>query len=233
MANLFRIDFIGNTLMTSFHHELLKGLYAITDPKLMGTDLVAMVEFSISGGINILQYRNKIATLAQQEQEARTLAKLCKKHNVLFIINDNVELAIKVNADGVHLGQKDTHIQKARKQLGKNKIIGVTCNNQIELAQVAQAQGADYVAFGRFYNSITKPSAPQAELSLLSEARKTISIPIVAIGGITRELAPSLLKEGVDMLAVIQGIFGQPDILEATRQLVELFNTIDTPHSDL
>lgn len=230
MASSFPTGFTGNMQM---NNKTLTGLYAITDPALMGTTLVTKVEQAIHGGIKILQYRNKTAPLSQQEQEARTLAQLCKKNNVLFIINDNVELAIKVNADGVHLGQKDTHIQKARERLGENKVIGITCNNQLKLAQMAQAQGADYVAFGRFFNSATKPSAPQAALSLLNDAVKSVTIPIVAIGGITHESAPVLLKEGADMLAVIHGIFGQPDILKATRQLVELFNTIDTLHSDL
>jgi len=205
----------------------LKGLYAITDPELMGDDLIAKTEQAILGGINILQYRNKTASIKQQEQEAHTLARLCKNHNVIFIINDSVELAIKANADGVHIGQKDTPLEQARKLLGENKIIGVTCHNQIELAQVAQAQGADYVAFGRFFNSVTKPSAPQAELSLLNEAKKLIRIPVVAIGGITQECAPLLLKQGVNMLAVIQGIFGQKDILNATRQFVAI---IDSPN---
>lgn len=213
--------------------KLLKGLYAITDPELMGKDIVSKAEQAILSGIKLLQYRNKTAPIGQQKQEAETLAKLCKTHNVLFIINDNVELAMAVNADGVHLGQNDTHLQQARKLLGKNKIIGVTCNNQIELALTAQQQGADYVAFGRFFNSLTKPSAPLAELSLLKEASKLITIPIVAIGGITRDSAPILLKEGADMLAVIQGIFAQSDISKTTRQLVELFNTTDTPQSDL
>ncbi len=205
--------------------NILKGLYAITDPELMGADLVAKAEQAILGGINILQYRNKTMPLKQQEQEALSLSKLCHQHGITFIINDNVELAIKVNADGVHLGQKDTQFQAARKRLGENKIIGVTCNNQIEFALTAQEQGADYVAFGRFYNSKTKPSAPHAEISLLTEARKQITVPIVAIGGITPESAPSLLNEGVDMLAVIQSIFGQTDILNATRQFVEIIDS--------
>lgn len=205
----------------------LKGLYAITDPALMGDDLIHKAQQAIFGGINILQYRNKTAAPEQQEQEANALARLCKKHNVIFIINDNVKLAIKVNADGVHLGQKDAHIQQARELLGKDKIIGITCNNQIEFAQTAQQQGADYVAFGRFFNSHTKPSAPQAELTLLNEAAKLIKIPIVAIGGITPQTAPVLLKEGADILAVIQGIFAQKDILNATHQFIEIFNTID------
>lgn len=210
-------------------NKILKGLYAITDPDLMGADLIAKSEQAILGGINILQYRNKRASSEQQEREALTLATLCKNHNVIFIINDNVELAIKVNADGVHLGQKDTQLQQARKLLGKDKIIGVTCNNQIKLAQEAQRDGADYIAFGRFFPSSTKPSAPHAELSLLSQARKSISIPIVAIGGITHELAPLILKEDVDMLAVIQGIFGQTDILNATRQFLDIIDSPKAP----
>lgn len=207
--------------------KILKGIYAITDPKLMGDDIILKAEQAILSGINILQYRNKTASIEQQEQEAHKLAKLCKNHNVIFIINDNVELANKVDADGVHLGQKDTQLQHAREQLGTNKIIGVTCNNQIEFALTAQQQGADYVAFGRFFKSFTKPSAPQAELSLLNEARKSITIPIVVIGGITHESAPLLLEHDIDMLAVIEGIFGQIDITKATQQFVDIFNSRD------
>ena len=203
----------------------LKGLYAITDSKLMGSDLISKTEQAILGGINILQYRNKTAPLEQQEQEALQLAQLCKKNNVLFLINDNVELALKVNSDGVHLGQEDAPLQQAREQLGKDKIIGVTCHNKIELAVEAQKEDADYVAFGRFFNSETKPTASSVELSLISEAKKHISIPIVAIGGITQETAPILLNEGVDMLAVIHAVFGQDDILSAARQFVEIIDS--------
>jgi thiamine-phosphate pyrophosphorylase len=212
--------------MTNLNINCLNGLYAITDPELMKEDFIIKAEQAIFGGIKLLQYRNKSASPEKQEEQARALSKLCKKNNVLFIINDNVELAVKINADGVHLGQTDTNIQIARKQLGQNKIIGITCNNQVELAQVAQAQGADYVAFGRFFNSQTKPSAPQAEVSLLHSARKLITIPIVAIGGITPQSAPLLLNAGANMLAVIHSIFGQSDVLNATRQFVEI---IDSP----
>ena len=215
--------------MTKLSKNNLHGLYAITDPELMKDDFIVKAEQAILGGIKLLQYRNKTAPLKQQEQEAFTLSKICKKYNVLFIINDNVELALKVNADGVHLGQTDTNIQIARNQLGKNKMIGITCNNQVELAQVAQAQGADYIAFGRFFNSQTKPAAPQAEVSLLHSARKSITIPIVAIGGITPESAPLLLNAGANMLAVIHGIFGQQDILNATRKFVSIIDSPKVP----
>lgn len=215
--------------MTKLNTNSLHGLYAITDPELMTEDFIVKAEQAILGGIKLLQYRNKTASLEQQEKQALALSTLCKKNNVLFIINDNVDLAIKVNADGVHLGQTDTNIDIARKQLGKNKIIGITCNNQIELAEKAQTQGADYVAFGRFFNSQTKPSAPQAEMSLLNSARKSITIPIVAIGGITPDTAPQLLNEGANMLAVIHGIFGQSDILNATQKFVEIIDSPKVP----
>ncbi len=206
----------------------LGGLYAITAPELMGEDLIFKTQQAISAGISLLQYRNKTAPLAQQENEAKILAELCKKNNVLFLINDNVELALTVNADGVHLGQTDANIKHARLQLGENKIIGVTCNNKIEYAVTAQQQGADYVAFGRFFNSTTKPNAPHADLSLLKEAKKLITLPIVAIGGITHQLAPLILEEGVDMIAVIQGIFAEKDIPEAVQKFVKIINS---PHS--
>ena len=209
-------------------NKKLAGLYAITDPKLMANDLVAKTEQAILGGIKILQYRNKSASEKLQLHEALTLSKLCQQHGVIFLINDNVELAVKVNADGVHLGQTDSQLQAARKVLGKDKIIGVTCHNQIKLATEAQQQGADYVAFGRFFSSPTKPSAPPADLSLLKKKKKKISLPIAAIGGITHELAPKVLEHGVEMLAVIHGIFGQQDILSASRDFVEIINSPDT-----
>lgn len=209
------------------NNRSLNGLYAITDPKLMGADLLVKAQQAIAAGISILQYRNKTAAIETQEQEALALAQLCKKNNVIFIINDNIELTLKVNADGVHIGQGDTHITQARTLLGENKIIGVTCNNNIELALDAQKNGADYIAFGRFFPSKTKPSAPHAELSLLREARKLITLPIVAIGGINHDSAPSLLKEGADMLAVIHAIFGQQDISNATQEFVEIIDSPD------
>lgn len=210
------------------NNKALHGLYAITDPDLMSGDLMTMTEQAIHAGISILQYRNKTASLQQQEQEASELACLCQKNNVLFLINDDVDLAVKVNADGVHLGQKDGSIKHARALLGENKIIGITCHNQIELAQIAEQQGADYVAFGRFFTSKTKPNAMPADLSILTSAKKTLSIPIVAIGGITADNAAIVLQHGADMLAVIHGVFGRKDVLTATRQFIDIFKAIHT-----
>lgn len=205
----------------------LSGLYAITDPDLMGEDIIGKAKKAICGGISILQYRNKTAPYTQQKKEAQLLARLCHSQDVLFIINDNVKLALEVNADGVHIGQQDCNIDAARKQLGPEKIIGVTCNNKIENAITAQQQGADYVAFGRFFKSSTKPGAPQADLVMLKDLRSSISLPVVAIGGITHTNATELLKYDIDMLAVIESLFGQKDITESARQFVDIFNHRD------
>lgn len=201
----------------------LRGIYAITDPLLSAQELMPKVEAAIAGGISILQYRNKTAPDTQKFSEAQQLAALCKTHDVTFIVNDNIELALAVDAAGVHIGQLDSAIAIARNKLGHDKIIGVSCNNRLEYALTAQQQGADYIAFGRFYPSQTKPNAPQAALNLLAEARQQITLPITAIGGITAENASPLVQAGADMLAVIQGIFAQPDVYQATRQLAEIF----------
>lgn len=206
--------------MSESKSQKLSGLYAITDPNLMQDKILQKAEQAILGGISILQYRNKTASATQQLKEAKELALLCKKHNVLFIINDNIELALQVDADGLHLGQSDTPLLEARKQLPADKIIGVSCNNKIELALTAQKHGADYIAFGRFFSSQTKPEAPQAELALLQQAHNKIIIPIVAIGGITPEAAPALMKQGVNMIAAINGIFAQHDVYLATQSYV-------------
>jgi len=202
----------------------LHGLYVITDPELCKTDIVSQVEQALSGGAQIVQYRNKTASAQQQQQEATQLNQLCKKYNCLFIINDDVELAKKIDADGVHIGQSDTTLHQARTILGKEKIIGVSCNNQLEWALAAQQQGADYVAFGRFFASQTKPDAPQANIDLLTKARQQLDIPIVAIGGITPDNANELLQAGADMLALIHAIFAQADISRAAQQIQQNFN---------
>lgn len=202
----------------------LHGLYVITDPELCKTDIVSQVEQALSGGAQIVQYRNKTASAQQKQQEATQLNQLCKKYNCLFIINDDVELAKKIDADGVHIGQSDTTLHQARTILGKEKIIGVSCNNQLEWALAAQQQGADYVAFGRFFASQTKPDAPQANIDLLTKARQQLDIPIVAIGGITPDNANELLQAGADMLALIHAIFARADISRAAQQIQQNFN---------
>jgi len=203
--------------------EKLRGLYVITDPVLCKSNLNDMVEQAILGGAEIIQYRNKNTDRQQQYNEAKALKTLCQQHDKIFIVNDNIDLAIEADADGVHLGQTDANIQDARQRLGSNKIIGITCHSDIEAAKAAQRQSADYVAFGRFYPSKTKPSAPPAKIDILQQAKAQIQIPIVAIGGISVENAPTLLKAGADMLAVINAIFAQDNIQQAARKFTELF----------
>lgn len=201
----------------------LRGLYVITDPTLCEDQLVEKVRQAISGGAQIVQYRNKQAPPEQRLEEATRLNQLCQQHQRLFIVNDDAELAARIDADGVHIGQSDASLQQARMILGENKIIGVSCNNQLQWAINAQQAGADYVAFGRFFNSQTKPQAPQAEPALLTQAKAQLDIPIVAIGGITVENANNLVTAGADMLAVIHAIFSQADIIEAARQIQQQF----------
>jgi thiamine-phosphate pyrophosphorylase len=201
----------------------LHGVYTITDPVLCGEHLIDNVLAAIQGGIRILQYRNKLASPATQHEEATKLLTLCQQHDVLFIINDDVDLAFEVDADGVHLGQKDRILPEARQQLGNEKIIGISCNNRFDYALTAQREGADYVAFGRFFNSMTKPQAPQAEINLLQRAKYELHLPVVAIGGIIPDNGRSLIEAGADMLAVIHGIFGQADIHLAAQRYTEMF----------
>lgn len=213
--------------------ERLHGLYVITDHTLSQQrklPLTYMVEAAIRGGAHIVQYRNKTSPIPDREHEALALAELCRAQHVLFLINDDVQLALKVNADGVHLGQSDITLSQARKLLGTQRIIGVTCHDQLALALTAQAAGADYVAFGRFFPSRTKPEAPPASITMLQQARTQLHIPIVAIGGITPENAPTLLAHGADMLAVIHGVFGADDIAAAAGEYARLF-TLQLPRT--
>jgi thiamine-phosphate pyrophosphorylase len=202
----------------------LSGLYAITDPCAgSGQALLDNVAAALRGGARVLQYRDKGSDGEQRLDEALALRRLCADFGALFIVNDDVELARLVGADGVHIGSDDTGLEEARRQLGDEAIIGVSCYNRLELAEQAVAAGADYVAFGRFFPSASKPEAVQAGPGLLRAAKAALSVPVVAIGGITPDNARSLIEHGADALAVIQGVFAQTDIEDAARQLASLF----------
>ncbi len=192
-----------------------KHLYAITGSR---EHLLESVTAAIQGGCQIIQYRDKSSDNKRRLDEATGLAALCEAHQCQLIINDDIALAKAVAAHGVHLGQGDDSIKRARDILGAGAIIGATCHTSLELALRAQAQGADYVAFGRFFTSLTKPQAPQADIEVLSAARKVLTIPIIAIGGITLENAPRLLAAGADILAVGHGLFGAKNIKSQARQ---------------
>ena len=187
------------------------GLYAITQThNKSGDTIINEVEAAIRGGAVIVQYRDKNPTDALSL--AIELAKICHKHKVPLIINDDVELAANAGADGVHIGKEDGAIAHVRKRLGSDAIIGVSCYNFVEQALDAQGQGATYVAFGRFFPSSSKPLAAPAQMETLQQAKLALKIPIVAIGGILPENGAELLAAGADLLAVIGGLFeSQPE----------------------
>lgn len=198
-----------------------RGLYAITqtDNKPIAT-ILAEVEQVLSGGAVVVQYRDK------NPQNARLLAselvKLCHQYHAPLIINDDVELALQVAADGVHLGKEDGAVAHARQRLGNDAIIGVSCYNSVDRAIAAQRDGADYVAFGRFFTSSSKPLAAPADINTLHEAKRVLTVPIVAIGGILPDSGGQLLDAGADLLAVIGGLFtAQPE--HAARAYRDLF----------
>lgn len=206
--------------------QRLQGLYAITDPSLCpDATLTTQVEQALAGGCRVIQFRDKRPGPVIRQTLARQLLEVCHANNACLLINDDLALAEEIGADGVHLGRDDPNPRAARKRLGEDAIIGVSCYNRLELAQDAAALGVDYVAFGRFFPSQTKPQAVQAEPELLRQARSALDLPLVAIGGITPENGAPLVAAGADMLAVIQGVFGQADIEGASRRLSNLFAT--------
>lgn len=210
--------------MKTDKHAQLHGLYAITDAR--DTDnqqLLHKVAQALRGGVRILQYRDKTSEQARRRDAAQQLRRLCNEHQALLIINDDVQLAHEVAADGVHLGQDDAQLVLAREILGEESIIGVSCYNRFELAQQAASAGADYVAFGRFFPSRTKPDAAQADPGLLQRAQQELDIPVAAIGGITTASGAALVQAGADMLAVVEDIFGQQDIAAAAHRYHTLF----------
>ncbi|KRW62774.1 thiamine phosphate synthase [Pseudomonas sp. TTU2014-080ASC] len=206
----------------------LRGLYAITDTQLLSGRLIPYVEAALKGGARLLQYRDKSSEDARRLREAETLRELCERYGAKLIINDDAELAARLGV-GLHLGQGDGSLSVARALLGRQAIIGSTCHSQMELADAAVQEGANYVAFGRFFNSNTKPGAPSASLELLDEARARLSLPIVAIGGVTLENAPQLIAHGASMLAVVQGLFAADTAAEVERR-AEAFSQLFATH---
>jgi thiamine-phosphate pyrophosphorylase len=197
-----------------------RGLYAITDgPR---ADLLDAVAQALAGGMRMLQYRDKTTDAARRHAEAAALKQLCDAHAVPLIINDDVALAAATGAAGVHLGRDDGDIAAARAKLGNDSIIGVSCYDSLELARAAAAAGADYVAFGAFFPSPTKPQAVRAPLDLLRQSA-TLGVPRVAIGGITPDNAPSLVEAGADFLAVISAVFAAADVRAAAQSIARLY----------
>jgi thiamine-phosphate pyrophosphorylase len=197
---------------------MMRGLYAITPDSADTDSLARKVEQALKAGVAMLQYRNKIISKDKRLLQAKELAPLARGYGVPFIVNDDVELALKLGADGVHLGRDDGDLVAARRKL-KGVCLGASCYDKAELAHAAVAAGVDYVGFGSVFSSPTKPGAVRAPLSLFKE----FQIPLCAIGGITLRNAPQVIAAGADMVAVISDLFDAPDIQARAAAYRKLF----------
>lgn len=201
----------------------LHGLYAITDVQHIGAhDFLERVQAVLAAGTPLIQYRDKVNDREVRARNAQQLRQLTRRHRSLLIVNDDVELARDVDADGVHLGKEDCAIGEARACLGPDKIIGASCYNRYSHAVEAVANGASYVAFGSFFASPTKPSAPRADLDLIARAKRELDVPVCAIGGITQENVTPLLQAGADMVAVISSLFDAPSPARSVQDYLAL-----------
>lgn len=201
-----------------------RGVYAITADLELGVEtLAAQVEAAIEGGAVIVQYRRKSIDRALALAEVRALQRVCAANHTRLIVNDDLELALEAGADGVHLGRDDGHWEALAADPDRRLLLGISCYADLSRAQRAAALGADYVALGSFFPSDTKPEASACPLEILREARSSLRVPIVAIGGITPENGGSLVRAGADFLAVISGIFAQPSIESAAARYASLF----------
>ncbi len=201
-----------------------RGLYLIADTGWLAAGrLVAAVAAALDGGGALVQYRNKASLTAARRDELAQLAALCRTRRVPLIVNDDIALAREVGADGVHLGRDDATVARAKGALGDRMIIGASCYNRLDLAYAAARAGADYVAFGSFFPSPTKPDAVRADAELLRRARAGLDIPLAAIGGITADNGGPLLEAGADLLAVASGVFAAADPAAAAGDYARLF----------
>lgn len=196
-------------------------LYAVTDRHWTGEKtLFQQTEEAIKGGATFVQIREKNLDEQEFEEEAIRLKKLCGKYKIPFVINDNVQLAKKIDADGVHIGQDDMNLLEARKILGDQKIIGVSAQT-VEEAVLAENQGADYLGVGAVFQTGSKDDAIEVPLETLKKICKAVKIPVVAIGGITKDNVLELKNSGICGISVISAIFAQKDITAATKDLKE------------
>lgn len=205
-----------------------RGLYAITRDGLAGDALLGRCEAVLAGGAAMLQYRDKGSSPRRRRADAEELLRLTRSYGIPLVINDDLELAVTIGAEGVHLGRDDGDPAAARRLLGPQRIIGVSCYDRPDKAVAAQEAGADYVAFGRFFASSSKPGASAAPMDVLSRARPRLHVPVVAIGGIHGENGAALLAAGADLLAVIGALFDAPDPRQAAASIQRLFE--QPPH---
>ena len=204
----------------------LRGLYAITPDGGSREQLEEQVDAVLRGGARLVQYRDKTHDDAQRLEIASALRALCHRYGARLIVNDDVALALAVDADGVHLGAHDGDLAQARRALGPGRLLGASCYADFALARHAQAAGADYVAFGAVYPSPTKPYAVRAPLSLFARCRAELAdldIVSCAIGGITLGNAPAVVGAGAGLIAVISDLFTAPDIGARAAQFCQLY----------
>ena len=201
-----------------------RGLYLLTPDEPDTGRLLARTRPLLGAGIAMLQYRNKIADAALRMDQAQALAKACHESRTPFIVNDDWKLALAVDADGAHLGEDDGELREARAALGPRRLLGASCYGRLDLAERAAMAGADYLAFGAFFPSGTKPGARRADPGLLREAAK-FGLPQVAIGGITPDNADSLIHAGADLVAVIGAVFDAADPVAIVRAFNQRFES--------
>lgn len=201
-------------------------LYAVTDRKWTGRKtLEEQVEEALKGGATFVQIREKHLDYEAFRKEARTLQALCRRYQVPFVVNDNVQLALEIGADGVHVGQDDMEAGAVREKLGPDKILGVSAQT-VEQALRAQERGADYLGVGAVFPTSSKDDASEVSFETLKAICQAVSIPVVAIGGITRENLRSLAGSGMAGIAVISALFGQENIAEAAAALKKITGEI-------
>ena len=203
---------------------IIKGLYAITPDMADSNTLLQKTQLAIEGGAFMVQYRSKIHDREVKMQQCAAILRLCREYKIPCIINDDVDMCRVLQADGVHLGEKDDNIAEVRRILGEDAIIGSSCYDQLNRAKKAQKEGASYVAFGAMFETLTKPHAPRATLELLREAKSQIQIPIVAIGGITMNNAHDVIETGIDAIAVINSLFEAKTIKETAEIFSKMFH---------
>lgn len=204
----------------------LAGLYAVTPDEAQTDILVRKVGQALEGGAAAVQYRNKTADRQLRLEQGRALAALCRAAGARFIVNDDVALALELDADGVHLGAEDGDLAEARRRLGPGRLLGASCYDRIELAATAVHAGADYLAFGSVFSSATKPDAVRAPLTLFAEARRRFALPLVAIGGINLQNAPQAFAAGADAVAVISAVFDAGDIAASAAAFTRLYQQL-------
>lgn len=214
--------------MAEFAVSRLRGLYAITPEGESPKVLLERVEAVLRGGAALVQYRDKSGDGARRAEVARALLTLCRRFGARLLINDDLALALAIDADGVHLGAGDGDLRAARLALAPGRILGASCYAEFDRARQAVAAGADYVAFGAVFASPTKPLAVRAPLSLFARCRDELRLPSCAIGGITSANAASLLAAGADLLAVVSDLFEASDVSARAAAYQQLFE--DSEH---